>query len=388
MISRSTLTYGSLFVLLCGGAVAGVQYMQRAHAASQASSSAAKPASATPGVLHFAANAPQLSTLKIAAVSAVPLPASAALNGRIAYDENVTTRVSSPVLGRVLALHADSGDKVARGALLADLDSPDLASAEADWRKAQADELRKHLAFQRAETLFKGEVLARKDYESADADFQQAHAETRRAALRMQSLNAAGSDNGRYALRAPLAGIIADRQINPGQEVRPDAPGPLFVISDLRRLWVLVDVPESAVASVHEGQLVSIETDAYPGRRFSARVAHIAPVLDPLTRRIQVRCTLDNADGQLKPEMFARASFLAGDGASLAVELPNTSLFAEGMYSYAFVEKQPGTFEKRRVNVRIKGRDSSFVDAGVAAGERVVTEGAFLLNAEVDSNAH
>ncbi|WP_300752475.1 efflux RND transporter periplasmic adaptor subunit [Janthinobacterium sp.] len=388
MISRSTLTYGSLFVLLCGGAVAGVQYLQRAHAASQASSSPAKPANATPGVLHFAPNAPQLSTLKIAAVSAVPLPASAALNGRIAYDENVTTRVSSPVLGRVLALHADSGDKVARGALLAELDSPDLASAEADWRKAQADELRKHLAFQRAETLFKGEVLARKDYESADADFQQAHAETRRAALRMQNLNAAGSDNGRYALRAPLAGVIADRQINPGQEVRPDAPNPLFVISDLRHLWVLVDVPESAVASVHEGQLVSIETDAYPGRRFSAKVAHIAPVLDPLTRRIQVRCILDNADGQLKPEMFARASFLAGDGASLAVELPNTSLFAEGMYSYAFVEKQPGTFEKRRVNVRIKGRDSSFVDAGVTAGERVVTEGAFLLNAEVDSNAH
>src|SRR5450830_228725 len=387
MISRSTLTYGSLFVLLCGGAVAAVQYLQRAHAATQAAPSTFT-APRTPGVLHFAANAPQLSTLKIAAVSAVPLPASAALNGRIAYDENVTTRVSSPVLGRVLALHADSGDKVARGALLADLDSPDLASAEADWRKAQADELRKHLAFQRAETLFKGEVLARKDYESADADFQQAHAETRRAALRMQSLNAAGSDNGRYALRAPLAGIIADRQINPGQEVRPDAPGPLFVISDLRHLWVLVDVPESAVASVHEGQLVSIETDAYPGRRFSAKVAHIAPVLDPVTRRIQVRCILDNADGQLKPEMFARASFLAGDGASLAVELPNTSLFAEGMYSYAFVEKQPGTFEKRRVHVRIKGRDTSFVDAGVAAGERVVTEGAFLLNAEVDSNAH
>ncbi|MEG1055087.1 MAG: efflux RND transporter periplasmic adaptor subunit, partial [Janthinobacterium sp.] len=147
------------------------------------------------------------------------------------------------------------------------------------------------------------------------------------------------------------------------------------------------DVPESALASVRQGQAVSVETDAYPGRRFSATVAHVAPVLDPQTRRIQVRCTLDNADGALKPEMFARASFLAGDGSTLAVALPNTSLFAEGVYSYVFVEKQPGTFEKRRVNVRVKGRDSSFVDAGVSAGERVVTEGAFLLNAEVASNA-
>lgn len=386
MISRSTLTYGVLFVLLCGGSAAGVQYLQRAHAAALPAAAVAA-SSAEPGVLHFAANAPQMATLKIAAVSAVPLPASAALNGRIAYDENVTTRVSSPVLGRVLALHADSGARVARGALLADLDSPDLASAEADWRKAQADEMRKQLAYQRADTLFRGEVLARKDYESADADFQQARAETRRAALRMHSLNAAGSDNGRFALRAPLAGTIADRQINPGQEVRPDAPAPLFVISDLRHLWLLVDVPESALASVRQGQAVSVETDAYPGRRFSATVAHVAPVLDPQTRRIQVRCTLDNADGALKPEMFARAAFLAGDGSTLAVALPNTSLFAEGVYSYVFVEKQPGTFEKRRVNVRVKGRDSSFVDAGVSAGERVVTEGAFLLNAEVASNA-
>jgi multidrug efflux pump subunit AcrA (membrane-fusion protein) len=106
----------------------------------------------------------------------------------------------------------------------------------------------------------------------------------------------------RWPAPSPTARSIRARKCAP-------TPAPLFVISDLRRLWLLVDVPESALASVRQGQAVSVETDAYPGRRFSATVAHVAPVLDPQTRRIQVRCTLDNADGALKPEMFARAAY-------------------------------------------------------------------------------
>ncbi|GAA4021700.1 efflux RND transporter periplasmic adaptor subunit [Actimicrobium antarcticum] len=350
------------------------------------------------GLIRFAPNAPQLSSLKIATVTEVPLPVSDALNGRITYDENVTTRVSSPILGRVTALHAEIGDVVKRGTVLADIDSPDLATAEADWRKAQADELRKKLAQQRAKTLLEGEVLARKDYESAQADFQQANAETRRTIARMKNLNAAGTEDGRFSLKAQFAGTVVDRQINPGLEVRPDLPNPLFVITDFSRLWVIVDVPERSATELHAGQSVSIDTDAWPDERFVATIERIGLALDPVTRRIQVRCTVRNPDRKLKPEMFARVAFLADGDGKKAIPVPNTSLFIDGIYSYVFVEKQPGDFEKRRVNVRLRGRETSYVDTGLNAnlnanlntsrnsglnsGERVVTEGAFLLNAE------
>ncbi|WP_286758180.1 efflux RND transporter periplasmic adaptor subunit [Ralstonia sp. RL] len=339
----------------------------------------------TPGIVQFAPGAAELSALRIAPVSEAPLPVAEPVNGRIAYDENVTARVSSPIPGRVVGVRAEIGDRVSRNAVLLDIDSPELANAEADWRKGQADELRKKLALERARSLLEHEVIARKDYESAQADYLQAVAETRRAALRMKNLNAAGNENGKFGLKAPIAGVVADKQVNPGLEVRPDLQNPLFVITDIGRLWVLADVPERSIGGIRPGQAVSIETDAYPNERFAATVERVGLALDPATRRVQVRCSVKNPEHKLKPEMFARVSFLA-DGRKTGVQVPNTGLVADGLHSYVFVEKQPGTFEKRAVTVTVRGSDSSFIE-GVSGGERVVTEGALLLNSEAAGDA-
>lgn len=339
-----------------------------------------------PGTVRFAVGAPQLSSLRIVPAEEFPLPVSASVNGRIAYDENVTARISSPIAGRVVKIGVEIGDRIERHAILARVDSPDLASAEADWRKAQADQIRKQLAFERAKDLFEHEVIARKDFESAQADHQQAIAETRRATLRMKNLNASGMENGVFDLRAPIGGIVADRQINPGLEVRPDLPNPLFIITDIRQLWVVADVPERSVANIKPGQETSIETDAYPDERFTARIDRVGIALDPNTRRVQVRCIVANPDGKLKPEMFARLHFLA-DGHKKAVRVQNTSLFVEGIHTFAYVEKLPGTFEKRRVSVVQRDSDYSYIGAGIKAGELVVSEGALLLNAEAGSDA-
>lgn len=374
-------------LLAMAAAVAVAVHFIRASQASPAAVTAPAASTAPAGVLHFADNAPQLASLKIGVAELVPLPVSEPVNGRIAYDENLTARVSSPIAGRVVSLGAEPGDSVARGAVLAVIDAPDLATAQADFSKAQADEAHKRLGFERAKLLFDGEVLARKDYESAEADYRQAAAETRRAGARLKSLNATAQGDGYFQLRSPIAGLLADKQINPGLEVRPDLPNPLFVVTDLRHLWVLADVPERAAATIHAGDKVTVETDAWPGLHFAAQVDRVGLALDPGTRRIQIRCVIDNPDLKLKPEMFARVAFLAGDGGFKAVPLPNTSLFVEGMADFIFVETKPGTFVKRQVKVALRGRDTSFVDQGLKGGERVVTEGAFLLNAEDAAHA-
>ncbi|MEO8442158.1 MAG: efflux RND transporter periplasmic adaptor subunit, partial [Betaproteobacteria bacterium] len=204
-----------------------------------------------------------------------------------------------------------------------------------------------------------------------------------RPRMRFSNLDPGASGiTGGYALRSPISGIVAERSVNPGMEARPDAASPLFVITDPAHLWVMVDLPERNLGALHAGQGVEVEVDAYPNRRFPARVATVAEVLDPATRRVQVRCVLDNAQRLLKPEMYARVTPLADSRVKLP-RIPNSALLTVGLYSFIFVEKEPGVFEKRQVTLGLQGRSESYVKQGLAGGERVVTSGAMLLNSEL-----
>ena len=368
---------------LAGGALLAVYYGRQSSAGSD---QAARPTVAPrePGILRYPAGAPQLSALKVAEVSELPVPLAEPLNGRIAYNEDFTARVSSPIAGRVVALKAQTGDAVKAGNSLLALDSPDLAQAAADLDKAKADETRKQLAFERAKKLYEGEVVPRKDFESAEADLAQARAETQRARLRLRNLAPGGSPGDSYSLRAPISGVIAERKANPGMEVRPDLPDPLYIITDPKRLWVIIDLPERNLGKVAEGNPVSVEVDAFPEERFSAKIAKVGVTVDPATRRIQVRCDLPNPDMRLKPEMYARVTLLANEN-QRAVRVPNNAIVTDGMYSYVFVEKSAGVFEKRRLSLRLQDRNFSYVASGLTAGERIVTSGALLLDSEMSA---
>ena len=334
--------------------------------------------------LRFAAGAPQLSFIKVEAVEALPEPLLDPLSARIAYDENHTVRVSSPIAGRVTRILVQPGDRVTAGQALVQIDSPEFAAAAADVAKSHADLQLKQKAYARSQELFQAEVIARKDFESAESDLRQSEAEQNRARMRLRNLDPAMADQGGgvYTLRASIAGIVAERTVNPGTEVRPDAPAPLFVITDPAHLWVIVDLPERNLGALHVGQGVYVEVDAFPNQQFPARVAAVGEVLDPSSRRVQVRCVLDNPKRLLKPEMYARVTPLAETKAKLP-RIPNSALLTEGLYSFVFVEKEPGVFAKRQVTLGLQGRSESYVKQGLAGGERVVTGGALLLNSEL-----
>jgi len=336
-----------------------------------------------PNEIRFPDGAPQLTALRTEAAVEAPLPLAEPLNGKIAYDEDVTARISSPIAGRITSLKAAAGDTVKAGQVLASLDAPDLAAALADTSKAQADEARKRLALERTQKLLEAEVIPRKDYESAAADYAQAQAETRRAGARLKNLSPMPGDGPGLALRSPMGGMVADRKANPATEVQPGGE-PLFVVSDLSRLWVLIDLPEHHLAKVKPGLPVSLTVEAYPGETFRAVVARVGQVVNADTRRIQVRCDMRNPDGKLRPEMYARVSLLTDEGKQ-AVRLPNGALVTEGLYSFIFVETAPRVFVKRKVQLSVQDREYSYVTSGVSKGERVVIGGALLLQSEMAS---
>lgn len=376
----------AFFIVLLLVITGGYRYWQARDVPEISAESDKTVSHAASDTVHFPANAPQLAYLQIKPVEAFPEPVLEPLNARIAYDDNYTARVFSPVAGRVIKISAEAGQKIKTGNTLLQLDSPDYASAFSDKEKAEADLQHKKQVFERAKNLFSSKGIAQRDLESSEADYHQAEVEIARATARLKNLSGdTPSSNGQFFLRAPVSGMISERQINIGSEVRPDASNPLFVITDPGHLWVLIDLPEQKLGKIKLGQPVSVEVDAYPDATFPGKITVIGEVLDPLTRRIQVRCSVDDPLHQLKPEMYAHVTPASDNQISLP-RIPNTALFTQGIANFVFVELSPGILQRRRVELTQQGHDYSYVKQGIQRGERIVTSGALLLNSELSGD--
>jgi cobalt-zinc-cadmium efflux system membrane fusion protein len=187
---------------------------------------------------------------------------------------------------------------------------------------------------------------------------------------------------GTYTLRAPISGTIVQRSLRVGAEARPDAAEPAFLIADLNRVWVLAHLHEAQGAAVHAGDHVDIEIPALPGRRFTSTVDRVADAVDPNARTLVVRVSLQNDDHALKPEMFARVTVRTRS--SNVVLVPVSALVTAPQGYIAFVESSPGHFTRRQVVIGAELDGHAQVLQGLRAGERVVIEGALLLDGSAE----
>jgi len=332
-------------------------------------------------VIHYEKNAPQLAYLKTAIVEVGQVPTTEALQGAIVYNDDLTSKITTPIAGRVTKIYAQIGDKVKMGQPLVMIDSPEFGQANADLMKSESDLTLKNQAFERAKTLYEGEVIAKKEFESAAADLKQAEAEHLRALNRLKNYGV--SKNNNFMLSTKVNGIVTERQVNPGSEVSPNSTS-LFVVTDPKHLWVNIEVPEKDLDKIHLKQHLKIETSAYPNESFQATVTTISKVLNPDTRRVMVRCTLENLDEKLKPEMYAYATPI--DDELIMPHVVNDAVITEGVKSFVFVERSPGEIEKRLVKVSYQGHKEAYISEGLHEGERVIVTSTLLLNSEFTEN--
>ena len=348
--------------------------------------SSSVPLSTEPGNIRFPAGDPRLSLIKTQVLPLIQVPVADELGARVMYDDDVTTRITTSFSGRIVELRAAPGDKVKIGQVLAVIDSPDVGLAQADVNKARADEKRKSLALKRARELVPGEAISKRDWESVQADYAQAKAETARAEQRLKNLNPHDLviDGQRVILASPIDGTITERSATPAMEVSPNAATPLFVVTNLNRLWLNIDLPETLLGKVSIGSNVAITSEAYPSDIFKATIIQLGQVINPNSRRANVLARVDNTAGKLLPEMFVRASILQSNGD--AVRVPNQALVIRGFYAHVFIEKAPGDFYLQRVKLTKRGIDFSFVGEGLSGKESVVTKGALLLDTELSAH--
>jgi len=200
--------------------------------------------------------------------------------------------------------------------------------------------------------------------------------------------------NSVYILRSPLAGELVDKNINPGQELRSDlmlanAPNlfsPQFIVSDPTTLWVQVDVAESDLGSLKPGQELRISSRAFPGKVFEGRIEKIGDTMDPATRTVKVRGVVNNPGKLLKAEMYVMVDVITDVSKMVdaGVDVPAKAIFMKQDESYLFVESAPGQFERKRVKVGAEKDGKVPVFDGVSPGQKVVSEGALLLQSLVE----
>ncbi|MDE2599505.1 MAG: efflux RND transporter periplasmic adaptor subunit [Rhodocyclaceae bacterium] len=328
--------------------------------------------------IAFPANSPQLKALTLMVATAASedrLP----LSGRLIWDETRTVRVFAPLGGRIVQLAAKPGDQVKAGDTLALLTSPDFGAAQAESAKADADFSVAAKAIERARELHKAGVIADKDLEQTEADYARAGAERNRTAARTRAYGASGNGvDQKFALRAPIAGIVVERNANPGQEVRADASDTaLFVISDPSRLWVNLDLPENAIGAVQPGMKATLRIATLGDETREATIEHVSDFVDPDSRRIRARALVDNKDRRLKAEMFTTAEVVVNRGEFIRV--PASTVILLDKTQYVFVEDAPGKYRRQTVKAEDSGFGSMRVRAGLKSGEKVVSEGALLL---------
>lgn len=335
-----------------------------------------------PGIIYIAPDSPKNAYLKATPLEGVRRPLLEPLAGKVVYDERATARISSPVTGRVISEPAALGTLIREGDPLVELSSPEVAEAEAEFVKAEADLKLADRAYTRQKELYEGNAAARKEMEQAQDEWTRSQSEVARTRQRLKNLRIGKRQaDGGFALRSPISGIVSERHITPGMEVRPDLPDPLFVVSDLSRLSVRMEMFEVNFSKIKPEQHVQISVPAYPGEQFPATVKYIGQVLDENTRTVMVRCELPNPDKKLLPGMYATVNVLSAPE-DKAIVVPLTAVFTEGESDYVFVAIGGNRYQKRAVKIGLRLKEKAVIEDGLKAGENLVMEGALMLRTE------
>jgi cobalt-zinc-cadmium efflux system membrane fusion protein len=326
--------------------------------------------------------------------------------GVMALDETRTARVGSLQEGLIVETTAQVGDRVRARQTLARMHSHDVHDAWAGYRKALAERRRADNqlsyaveAHERARRLFTDKAVSLQEVQRAEVErvaatqaVDTAQAEVIRSIEELEHVgieipasgpppDAQGPESSeQIPVRTPIAGVVLERLVTRGTTVTPGTP--LFVVSELSTLWAIAEVDEALLSRVQTGRPVEVSVAAYPEHRFPGTITFIADAVNAKTRRITVRCTVPNPDGRLKPEMFATVTLGESDPRPVVVVPPGAVQTVDGR-PVVFVEQSAGRFAMRAVEVGVEGDGRVEIMAGVAAGDRIVANGSFVLKSEL-----
>lgn len=295
--------------------------------------------------------------------------------GTVQANERGLYTVSPKFAGWITTLFVNtSGAAVRRGQPLLAAYSPELVSAQEEYRVARAT----------LQAMSQAPPEARAAMQSvADSSLQRLH-NWDIADVDLKNLEAGQTAKRSLMLRSPADGVVTDMTARAGMRFMPGEP--LFQIADLSTVWVIANIFEQDLGFIKKGQLATVSLTAFPGRQFTGEITFIYPTLQAATRTARVRIELPNAQGQLKPNLYGTVEIHTGERVA-QVAIPESSVLDSGTRQVVLVDRGGGTFGVRVVTLGARGDGYVEVLRGLAEGESVVINGNFLIDAESNLKA-
>ena len=317
---------------------------------------------------------------------------SAVTTGIVQANAYRATPVVSLVSGIVRRVNAELGQTVSRGQTVAVVFSDELAQAQSRYLTTLAELEEHHKHHARTTKLVEIGAASREELEQATSKLRAAESElaSQRQRLlllglspqRIDSLRSPEQVSSEVSLTSPVSGTVITRSANPGEVIQADKE--ILRVADLSSVWVIGQVYEKDLARIKVGSGASITSESYPGRVFRGQVSYVDPTLDPATRTAQVRIELANPGQTLKIGMYVNVGFatLGGTESTVAV-VPTSAVQNLNNQQVVFVAlSDPNVFAMRPVRLGREANGRYPVLEGISVGDRIVTEGSFLLRAE------
>jgi len=308
-----------------------------------------------------------VDTAKLDEVVSIPVEVATVANGDVAAFYSGTTTIESDeqatvvsqITGVVLEIHAEEGDFVQAGTVLAKVETDRY---ELELERGNAALKRLEMDYQRKKELFEKKLVSADDFERASAEF-----EAQKAAVGLSQL-----DLKYTSIRAPISGYVSERLVRVGNLV--ELHQPVFRINSYDPLLAVLHVPERELSVLHKGLEVTVNVDALPNREFRGMVTRISPVVDPGTGTFRVTAEINDPDQLLKPGLFGRVDILYDMRKNVPL-IPRNAVITEDESSHVFLVGDDGSAVRRQVRLGYERNGLVEIVEGLSAGDRVVTAG-------------
>jgi cobalt-zinc-cadmium efflux system membrane fusion protein len=326
----------------------------------------------------------------LAAAAPAAIKVAITLPGEIRFNEDRTAHVVPKLAGVVTSVHAELGQNVKQGQVLAVIASSGLSEQRSELLSAQRRFALASTTFEREQRLWQDKISAEQDYLQAKQAMHEAEIAVRNARQKIDALgtgaaaDASGNLN-RLELRAPFDGVVMEKHLALGEAVKEDAN--VFTISDLSSVWAELAVPPKDLNRVRVGETVMVKASAFEAQA-SGKITYVGSLLGEQTRTAKARVALANPDRSWRPGLFVNVEVLSGQ-ADAAVVVSTEAIQTAEDKPVVFV-KVAGGFRAQPVVVGRSDGKLTEVLQGLQAGAQYASAGSFVLKAELgkDSAEH